>query len=167
MDRRFGLTILVAIVLVGAGIGAYVWQSGSGSSGSAQSDLDNLNRILVLQGEPTLPPGSDLSKGRVVATSAAAKPSAALASVTASPPSCGGTGVSGGQAIADQYGSVRGCGAYGTQMVFTTLGVPGKPGGIGTFQCESDDVDCIAGAQQLGVPGHQRERREPAAGRER
>ncbi len=145
MNGRLGFTIVAALVLVGAGIGGYLWYSGSDNTGSAQSHLDNLNRILALQGEPTLPAGSDPTKGRIVASQEPVVTPKSAPAVAANGPSCGGASITGGQEIAGAYGAVRGCGTYGTQLVFTTLGLPGQPGGIGTFQCHADDAACVSG----------------------
>ncbi len=139
-------------MIIGAVIGTYVWYGSSDDTGSGQADLDKLNRILVLQGEPTLAPGSDPSKGRPVSTEPSASPPPPGPSPTARPPLCGGGAITGGQEIVDTHGETKGCSVYGTQLVFTTNGAPGGNGGIGTFQCELDDESCL-GRNAPKTPG--------------
>lgn len=147
---RFRVVAGLVAVLLAAGAGlVYVQVSGDGAAGGEDSVLDQVNRKLILHGQPTL---ASLTQEAPPTESPGALPPTPFP--TFSPPPCGRGGITGGEEIVAQYGEVRrGCEQFGNLLLFTTLGVGDGPGGIGIFECAEGDTSCLTGeAPATGGP---------------
>jgi hypothetical protein len=118
----------------------------------AKTPVDIANEKLILHGEPTLPPDTDLSKPRVLTYRATITPDPRSTPVpTTSPRTCGPRdGPRSAAQVLAPYGEVRlDCDLIGTQWVMTTLGDrhAGVTGVIAIYQCEETDAQCLGGGE--------------------
>ena len=114
--------------------------------------LDAINLRLAAHGEPTLPPGTDVSHGYPYDKTAEAIVDATDEARPTYPPGplfCGPADARSGDIVMN-HGPIRGgCALYGNDWIVTTSGDPTRdiPGILALYQCEPTDSSCVSGGE--------------------
>jgi len=122
--------------------------------------LDAFNRRLAAHGEPTLPPGTDVTKGYPFDKTVEASVDATDEARPTLPPAslnCGPRDARSGD-ISTGHGYINmNCALYGDDWIATTSGdfARAVPGVLALYHCDASDASCLSRGEP-GIPGQWR-----------